>query len=112
MTLKAISVSGGTTKSGPETSTGVTSAPNERIASTTPSPDLSETSRSDPGPPMSTAIFLLARLRFIRARLECILSGYARMRGDLAARYLGRVGPKSNSPTHYDNLTHLIEARL
>src|SRR5438132_12370300 len=44
-------------KSSFRTSISTTSAPNERSAFETPRPVASETSRSNPGPPMSTAIF-------------------------------------------------------
>src|SRR4051794_36437322 len=58
MTLNAISVSGGRVKSAPSTSTSVTTAPRLRSASATPAPETRETWRSEPGPPMRTAIFL------------------------------------------------------
>src|SRR5205085_1203520 len=51
------SISTGRTKSAPFTSTSVTSTPSERNALATPRPVAMETSRSEPGPPISTAIF-------------------------------------------------------
>src|SRR3954471_2210071 len=58
MTLNAISIPGGSVKSVPSTSTSVTSAPRLRSAFATPAPEARETRRSDPGPPIRTAIFL------------------------------------------------------
>src|ERR1700731_3087933 len=57
MARKASSVSAGNSKSGPFTSTSTTSAPNERKAFAAPVPVAIETSRSEPGPPINTAIF-------------------------------------------------------
>src|SRR5262249_43625397 len=59
--MKAISVSLGKVKSGPRTSTSLTCPPNDRSALATPAPVARETSRSDPGPPFRTAIFLPCR---------------------------------------------------
>src|SRR5438270_6680342 len=56
--MKASSVPGGNSKFSFRTSTSKTSAPNERSAFATPRPVASETSRSEPGPPIKTAIFL------------------------------------------------------
>ena len=61
MTLKATSTPAGTTKSASRTSTSHTSAPRLRKAAATPAPEASETGRSDPGPPMSTAMRLPLR---------------------------------------------------
>src|SRR3954449_760355 len=58
MALNAISMPGGRLKSAPSTSTSVTSAPRLRSALATPAPEARETLRSEPGPPMRTAIFL------------------------------------------------------
>src|SRR3954462_10471604 len=58
MTLNARSVSAGSVKSVPSTSTSVTIAPRLRSALATPAPEARETLRSEPGPPMRTAIFL------------------------------------------------------
>src|SRR5688572_2453884 len=66
ITLKATSVPAGTVKSVDCTSTGVTFARSSRKALITPSPDLSETFRSDPGPPMRTAICMPAISRFMK----------------------------------------------
>src|ERR1700704_5373769 len=57
MVRKASSMSAGNSKSGPLTSTSTTSAPNERKAFAAPVPVAMETARSDPGPPINTAIF-------------------------------------------------------
>src|ERR1043165_336190 len=57
MVRNASSTSSGNSKSLSRTSTSTTSVPNERSAFDTPRPVASETSRSDPGPPMRTAIF-------------------------------------------------------
>src|SRR6266536_2186268 len=56
--MNARSTSLGNSKSLSRTSISNTSAPNERSALDTPRPVASETSRSEPGPPMRTAIFL------------------------------------------------------
>src|ERR1051326_4686643 len=58
MVRNASSTSVGNSKSLSRTSMSTTSAPNERSAFDTPCPVASETSRSDPGPPITTAIFL------------------------------------------------------
>src|SRR5262249_43367245 len=60
--IKASLISLGKLKSGPRTSTSVISAPNDRKALATPAPVASETCRSDPGPPLRTAIFFPCRL--------------------------------------------------
>src|SRR5437667_7577313 len=57
MVRNARSTSPGNSESLSRTSTSTTSAPNERSAFDTPRPVASETSRSEPGPPMRTAIF-------------------------------------------------------
>src|SRR5215469_10654980 len=57
MFKNARSTSFGNSKSLSRTSISTTSAPNERSAFDTPRPVASETSRSEPGPPMRTAIF-------------------------------------------------------
>ena len=49
----------GNSKFASRTSTSVTSAPSERNALATPCPVASETSRSEPGPPIKTAIFFV-----------------------------------------------------
>src|SRR2546430_1760247 len=56
--MNARSTSFGNSKSLSRTSISTTSVPNERSAFDTPRPVASETSRSEPGPPMRTAIFL------------------------------------------------------
>ena len=53
------------TKSGPVTSTGITRAPRSASALQTPRPEASETSRSEPGPPISTAIVFPFRLMIL-----------------------------------------------
>src|SRR6266496_6683509 len=65
--MNARSTSLGNSKSLSCTSISATSAPNERSAFDTPRPVASETSRSEPGPPMRTAIFL--GKSFISSRL-------------------------------------------
>src|SRR6266540_2575186 len=55
--MNARSTSLGNSKSLSRTSISTTSEPNERSAFDTPRPVASETSRSEPGPPMRTAIF-------------------------------------------------------
>src|SRR6059058_6074245 len=57
MVMNARSTSFGSWKSSFRISISTTSAPNERSAFATPRPVASETSRSDPGPPISTVIF-------------------------------------------------------
>src|SRR5213078_3507046 len=57
MVLNASCISSGSWKCSLRTSISTTSAPNERSAFDTPRPVASETSRSEPGPPMRTAIF-------------------------------------------------------
>src|SRR5438105_2824427 len=57
MVRKASSMSEGNSKSRPFRSTSRTSTPNERKAFAAPVPVAMETSRSDPGPPINTAIF-------------------------------------------------------
>src|SRR2546423_2898502 len=56
--MKASCVPSGKTKSASFTSTSLTSTPNDRRAFATPFPVAMETSRSEPGPPIRTAIFL------------------------------------------------------
>src|SRR5207249_12086108 len=56
--MKASSTSFGSAKFSSRTLTSITSAPNDRNAFETPRPVASETSRSEPGPPISTAILL------------------------------------------------------
>src|SRR5947208_3342743 len=68
MVRKASSTSLGNSKSLSRTSMSTTSAPNERSAFDTPRPVASETSRSEPGPPMRTAIFF--GKSFISSRLS------------------------------------------
>src|SRR6266480_6049624 len=58
MVRNARSVSSDNWKFSSRTSISTTSVPNERSAFDTPRPVASETSRSEPGPPMRTAIFL------------------------------------------------------
>src|ERR1051325_10865917 len=57
MVRNASPTSVGNSKSLSRTSMSTTSAPNERSAFDTPRPVASETSRSEPGPPIRTAIF-------------------------------------------------------
>src|SRR5438874_9121670 len=57
MVMKASSVSAGNSKSASPTSISKTSAPRERNAFATPRPVANDTSRSEPGPPIKTAIF-------------------------------------------------------
>src|SRR5438094_9459437 len=57
MVRNARSTSLGNWKFSSRTSISATSAPNERSALDTPCPVASETSRSEPGPPIRTAIF-------------------------------------------------------
>src|SRR5436189_2164452 len=66
MVRKARSISFGSWKSSSRTSTSTTSGPNERNAFETPRPVASETSRSEPGPPIRTAIFFGNALPFCR----------------------------------------------
>src|SRR5213083_3007501 len=68
MVRKARSTSFGSWKFSSRTSTSTTSAPNERNAFETPRPVASETSRSEPGPPIRTAIFF--GKSFISSRLS------------------------------------------
>src|ERR1041385_1119732 len=72
--MKARSTSTGSWKSSFRTSISTTSAPNDRSAFATPRPVASETSRSDPGPPISTAIF------FGRSVIKSALSSRAESR--------------------------------
>src|SRR5690349_17014536 len=78
ITLNATSVPAGTSKLSPCTSTGVTFAPRLWSALTTPSPDLSDTFRSEPGPPISTATFMPAISRLME--VFCIGGRYAKAR--------------------------------
>src|SRR6476620_8333804 len=57
MVRKARSTSFANGKCSSRTSTSTTSTPRERSAFDTPRPVASETSRSEPGPPIRTAIF-------------------------------------------------------
>src|SRR5438093_3219570 len=66
MVRKARSTSFGSWKSSSRTSTSTTSGPNERNAFETPRPVASETSRSEPGPPIRIAIFFGNALPFCR----------------------------------------------
>src|SRR5450432_1093669 len=59
------------TKLGPVTSTSNTSAPNERNAFAIPAPVASETARSEPGPPFSTAILLRVRVIMASRSKKC-----------------------------------------
>src|SRR5438270_13947644 len=62
MVLNASSTPSGSLKFSSLTSTSVTLAPNECSALDTPRPVASDTSRSEPGPPISTAMFLPSRM--------------------------------------------------
>src|SRR2546430_15656930 len=66
MVRNARSTSLGNWKFSSRTSISATSAPNERSALDTPCPVASETSRSEPGPPIRTAIFFGDALPFCR----------------------------------------------
>src|SRR5678809_376754 len=65
--MNASSISLGKAKSAFSTSTSVTIAPNERSALPTPVPVASETARSEPGPPLRTAIFLFVSSIIVRS---------------------------------------------
>src|SRR4029077_4563363 len=84
MVMNARSTSFGSWKFSSRTSTSTTSAPNDRSAFATPRPVASEPSRSDPGPPMSTAIF------FGRSVIKSALSSRAESR-DPAKLPLGQL---------------------
>src|SRR4051794_27557042 len=99
MTLKASSVPGGTTKSGPRTSTAVTAAPSSRNAATTPSPDLSDTGRSEPGPPISTAMGLLRR-SIMGKNGDCLIVEAAGFADDLDLGFQGDAALLERRFTH------------
>src|SRR5437667_7838724 len=109
MVMNASSTSLGNWKSSSRTSTSTTAAPNEPSAFDTPRPVASETSRSEPGPPIKTAIFFG---KFVMPRFrdgECFSFRFSHD-FHFGLQFDSALFPR-RCLDHFDQLEHLCRGR-